>query len=136
MHAVPADIKRRKGTETVLVVEDQDEVREFVVQALATRGYRVLQAVDGPAALALNERHTGIIDVLLTDVILPGMNGRELAERFKTVRPGIKLIYTSGYTQDIIANRGVLHSGVAYVHKPYTAEEIANKVREALEDTA
>ena len=126
----------RKGTETILVVEDQDEVRDFAVQALANRGYRVLQAADGPGALALAERHTGIIDVLLTDVVLPGMNGRELAEHFKTRRPGIKLIYTSGYAQDIIANRGVLHSGVAYIHKPYTADEIANKVREAIETPA
>jgi CheY-like chemotaxis protein len=63
------------------------------------------------------------------------MNGRELADRFKALRPGIKLIYTSGYAQDIIANRGVLHNGVAYVSKPYTADEIAHKVREAIENT-
>jgi signal transduction histidine kinase/ActR/RegA family two-component response regulator len=127
--------RKRTGTETVLVVEDQDEVREFAVQALANRGYRVLQAADGPQALALAERHSETIDVLLTDVVLPGMNGRELAERFKMARPGIKLIYTSGYAQDIIANRGVLPSGVAYIHKPYTVDEIANKVREAIETT-
>jgi CheY-like chemotaxis protein len=104
------------------------------VQALSNCGYRVLQAVDGPQALELAERHNGRIDVLLTDVVLPGMNGRELAERFKTARPTIKLIYTSGYAQDIIADHGVLHSGVAYMHKPYTAAEIANKVREAIEN--
>jgi CheY-like chemotaxis protein len=126
--------RRQNATGTVLVVEDQEEVREFVVQALANRGYRVLQAVDGQEALALADRHAGTIDVLLTDVVLPGMNGRELAERFKSLRPGIKLIYTSGYAQDIVANRGVLQSGIAYVHKPYTADEIANKVGEALEN--
>src|SRR6185369_12603488 len=110
-----------------LVVEDQDEVRDFVVQALATRGYRVLQAPDGPQALALSERHSDTIDVLLTDVVLPGMNGRELADRFRVIRPGIKIIYASGYAQDIIANRGVLHREVCYLHKPYTADEIAAK---------
>jgi signal transduction histidine kinase/CheY-like chemotaxis protein len=134
----PSSVVRRHptGTETVLVVEDQAEVRDFAVQALSNRGYRVLQAVDGPGALALAERHTGSIDVLLTDVVLPGMNGRELAERFKSARPTIKLIYTSGYAQDIIADHGVLHSGVAYMHKPYTADEIASKVREAIENPA
>jgi signal transduction histidine kinase/ActR/RegA family two-component response regulator len=132
---LPPANRQQKGTETVLVVEDQDEVRDFAVQALANRGYSVLQAADGPQALALSERHTGIIDVLLTDVVLPGMNGRELAERFKAMRPGIKLIYTSGYAQDIIANRGVLLTGAAYVSKPYTADEIALKVRAAIENT-
>jgi signal transduction histidine kinase/CheY-like chemotaxis protein len=122
-----------QGTETVLVVEDQEDVRSFVVDALARRGYRVLPAGDGDEALALAGAHAGKIDVLLTDVVLPGMNGRELAERFRTLRPGTKVIYTSGYTQDLIADRGVLHRDVNYVAKPYTADQITAKVREAIE---
>jgi len=122
-----------RGSETVLVVEDQDEVREFVVQALANRGFRVLQAADAPQALEVSERHSGSIDLLLTDVVLPGMNGRELAELFRMLRPSIKVIYTSGYTQDIIASRGVQDGDVTYVHKPYSAEAIAVSVREAID---
>jgi two-component system cell cycle sensor histidine kinase/response regulator CckA len=114
-------------------VEDPEEVREFVVQALATRGVRVLQAADADQALNLSKRHSGSIDLLLTDVVLPGMNGRELAEQFRTLRPRIKVIYTSGYTQDIIASRGVLDRDVTYVHKPYSAEDIAGRVREAID---
>lgn len=121
-----------QGSETILVVEDQEEVREFLVKALARRGYRVLQAADGNQALELSLRHSAAIHVLLTDVVLPGMNGRELADQFRTARPEIKVLYTSGYTQDVIANRGVLHRDVAYIAKPYTADEIAAKVREAI----
>ena len=120
------------GSETILIVEDEEEVRSFVVQALSSHGYRVLQAAEGNQALTLAERHTGSIDVLLTDVVLPGMNGRDLADRFRIARPKIKVIYTSGYTQDIIANRGVLPDDISYIPKPYTADQIAAKVREAI----
>ena len=129
----PPAATQMQGAETVLVVEDQDEVRCFVVEALARRGFRVLQAADGPQALAVAEQCTGKIDVLLTDVVLPGMNGRELAERFRDLRPATKIIYTSGYTQDLIADRGVLHRDVNYVPKPYTADQITAKVREAID---
>jgi two-component system cell cycle sensor histidine kinase/response regulator CckA len=81
--AAPSVAAQPSGSETVLVVEDQEEVRSFVVKALASHGYRVLQAADGNQALTLAERHSGAIDVLLTDVVLPGMNGRELADRFR-----------------------------------------------------
>jgi len=121
------------GGETVLVVEDQDEVRSFVVDVLARRGYRVLNAADGMAALTIAEQCTGKIDVLLTDVVLPGMNGRELANRFRDLRPSTKIIYTSGYPQDLIADHGVLHPDVNYVPKPYTADQITAKVREAID---
>ncbi len=129
----PQDAAQLQGGETILVVEDQDEVRCFVVEALARRGFRVLQAADGPQALAAAEQCTGKIDVLLTDVVLPGMNGRELAERFRNLRPAAKIIYTSGYTQDLIADRGVLHRDVNYIPKPYTADQITAKVREAID---
>ena len=118
---------------TVLVVEDQDEVRRFAVRALVECGCRVLAAADGREAIAMAAGHSGRIDILLTDVVLPGMNGREVADCMVQARPGIKVIYTSGYTQDLIANRGVLYSDVMYLPKPYTTEQVAAKVREALQ---
>ena len=130
--AVASVAVQLNGSETVLVVEDQEEVRSFLVKALAGHGYRVLQAADGHQALSLAERHSGAIAVLLTDVVLPGMNGRELADRFRIGRPGTKVIYTSGYTQDLIAHRGVLYDDISYIPKPYTADQIAAKVREAI----
>ena len=130
--AAPVVAAQLNGSETVLVVEDQEQVRSFVVKALAGYGYRVLQAAEASQALTMAECHSGAIDVLLTDVVLPGMNGRELANRFRIVRPDTKVIYTSGYTQDLIAHRGVLHDDISYIPKPYTADQIAAKVREAL----
>ena len=131
--AQPAVVLQSANAETVLVVEDQDDVRTFVVEVLSRRGYEVLQAADGNQALAIAEGHSGKIHVLLTDVVLPGMNGRQLADRFRSVRPDTKVIYTSGYTQDLIADRGVLHRDVNYVPKPYTADQITAKVRAAIE---
>jgi signal transduction histidine kinase/ActR/RegA family two-component response regulator len=130
--AAPAVAAQLNGSETVLVVEDQEEVRSFVVKALAGYGYRVLQAAEASQALKMAECHSGAIDVLLTDVVLHGMNGRELANRFRIARPDTKVIYTSGYTQDLIAYRGVLHDDISYIPKPYTADQIAAKVREAM----
>jgi signal transduction histidine kinase/ActR/RegA family two-component response regulator len=121
-----------RGSETVLVVEDQAEVRTFAVSALSAYGYRILDVSDGAQALALSARHDGPIDVLLTDVVMPGINGRELADQLKTARPELAVLYTSGYTQDVIAHRGVLDRNVAYIPKPYTAGELAAKIREAL----
>jgi two-component system cell cycle sensor histidine kinase/response regulator CckA len=120
------------GFETVLVVEDQSEVRAFAVSALAARGYRVLDAGDGAEAMALCRRYSGPIHLLLTDVVLPGFNGRELADRLRTARPEAAVLYTSGYTDDVIAHRGVLDRNMAYIPKPYTADELAAKVREVL----
>jgi signal transduction histidine kinase/ActR/RegA family two-component response regulator len=130
--AAPIVAAQLKGSETVLVVEDQEEVRRFVVKALAGYGYQVLQAAEASHALTMAEGHSGAIDVLLTDVVLPGLNGRELANRFRIIRPETKVIYTSGYPQDLIAHRGVLHDDISYIPKPYTANQIAAKVREVL----
>jgi signal transduction histidine kinase len=128
----PAAPVRLRGQETILVVEDQAEVRGFAVAALERHGYTVLQAADGNAALAVAEQHSGKIDVLLTDVILPGINGRELAEQFHAIRPDTKIIYTSGYTHDLIADRGVLPQDLNYLPKPYTADQVSSKVRAAI----
>ena len=120
------------GPETVLVVEDQEEVRSYAVQVLETYGYRVLAACDGPSAIAAAGDHAGPIHVLLTDVVLPGMNGRQLADRLAGERPGIKVLFTSGYTRDVIAHRGVLDADVAYLAKPYSPEALAAKLREVI----
>jgi signal transduction histidine kinase/CheY-like chemotaxis protein len=130
---VPANKPAKRAPSTILVVEDQDDVRAFVSGTLSARGYRILQAADGPQALMIAKQHAGTIDLVLTDVVLPGMNGREVAESLRDVRPGIKLIYTSGYTQDIIASHGVLNPGVTYVPKPYTSEAIVAHVEAALD---
>jgi CheY-like chemotaxis protein len=120
------------GSETVLVVEDQDEVRGLTTKVLTDYGYRVFEAADGAKALALVKGFSGLIDLLLTDVVLPGMNGRELAECIRKLLPTVKVLYTSGYSQNLIANRGVLYGDVAYIAKPYTPDGLATKVREVL----
>lgn len=130
-----SDSSPMRGSETVLVVEDQDDVRIFAVQALSAYGYRVLDAPNGVEALALSDRHTGPINILLTDVVMPGMNGRELANRLQTSRPEVRVLYTSGYTGDVIAHRGVLDADVAYLPKPYKAGELAAKIREVMKNT-
>jgi PAS domain S-box-containing protein len=120
------------GSETVLIVEDQGEVRSLATSILKACGYRVLDAADGAKALALVECHPEPIHLLLTDVVLPGMNGRELAERLRILLPAVKVLYTSGYTHDVIAHRGVLDRDVAYIAKPYTPDGLAAKVRDVL----
>jgi len=121
------------GAETVLVVEDQDEVRRLAAATLESRGYCVLEAAEGQEALSLAECHPKPIHLALIDVVLPGMNGRELAERLKTLRPEVKVLYTSGHTQTAIAQRGVLECGVAFLPKPFSSDALAAKVREVLD---
>jgi PAS domain S-box-containing protein len=122
-----------RGRETVLVVEDQANVRELAREVLESYGYRVLDAAHGAEALQLSEDHEGRIDLMLTDVVMPGMTGRELAGRMKALRPDIKVLYMSGYTENVIARQGVLESGIAFIPKPLTPEALATKVRETLE---
>jgi PAS domain S-box-containing protein len=121
------------GKETVLVVEDQEEVRTFASRVLESYGYTVLTAPDGPKALALAADHFSSIHILLTDVVMPGMNGRQLAELLTAQRPAIKVLYTSGYTQDVIAHHGVLDADVDYLSKPYSPDALAARLREALD---
>ena len=120
------------GNETVLVVEDQEAVRTYTKVALERYGYQVIEAASGKKALAAARRHSGQIHLLLTDVILPGMNGRVLAESLKELRPNLKVVFMSGYSADLIAHRGIIDAGVSYIVKPFSPNELAAKVRDVL----
>jgi nitrogen-specific signal transduction histidine kinase/ActR/RegA family two-component response regulator len=121
------------GTETILIVEDQVEARAVIRETLLRRGYVVVEAGNGPEALQVCEQHPGPIHALLTDVVMPGMSGRHLAEILATQRPGLRIIYMSGYTDDAIVRHGVLDSGLSFVQKPFTATSLLQKIREALD---
>jgi DNA-binding response OmpR family regulator len=121
-----------RGTETILLVEDQDEVRHMTATALGRYGYRVLTAASGEEAQRLAAQHPDTIHLLLTDVIMPGITGSELAERMTAVRSGIAVLYMSGYTDRTMACSGVLDPGVQLLVKPFTPSQLAEKVRDAL----
>ncbi|HTX75666.1 MAG TPA: response regulator, partial [Terracidiphilus sp.] len=120
------------GSETILVVEDQEDVRDFLAQALAGFGYSVLRAGSGAEAMLLEQRHQGPIHLLLTDVVMPGMNGKELAQRIKPLRSAMKVLFMSGYAGDVIGNLAALEPGTAHIQKPFTLEALADKVQEVL----
>ena len=124
------------GTETILVVEDESNLRYLVRQFLEKQGYRVLQAEDGAAAMQIVVAHEGVINLLLTDVIMPGMNGRELAQRVAELRPNVKILYMSGYTENVIGRNGTLDAGVRLLQKPFTLRDLKNTVREVLDSNA
>ncbi|HEV3308549.1 MAG TPA: ATP-binding protein [Candidatus Sulfotelmatobacter sp.] len=121
------------GTETVLLAEDEANLRYLARQFLEKQGYTVLEAADGARALQIALAHQGSIHLLLTDVIMPGMNGRELAQRISEIRPKTKVLYMSGYTENVIGHNGTLDAGVRLLQKPFTLRELRNKVREVLD---
>ena len=123
----------RGGAETVLLVEDQPEVRQIVQLLLTRLGYRLLVAADAATALTMVATHTAQPDLLITDVVLPGMSGRELANEVTERFPAIKVLFISGYTDDAIVRHGVLEAGVHYLEKPFTPDSLAAKVRHVLE---
>ncbi|MEW6377108.1 MAG: response regulator [Thermodesulfobacteriota bacterium] len=125
--------KLLRGSETILVVEDEEEVRKLAVRILQRQGYRVLEAPQGVDALLICEQHKGPIHLLVGDVVMPKMNGRELAERLVSIRPEIKVLYMSGYADNVIAQHGVLEEGINYIQKPFTVNGLARKVREVLD---
>jgi len=138
--APAADIKRRPvsmmatGSETVLIVEDEEAVRRLADRILRSAGYKVLTAAGGGEALLLCEKHDGAIDLLLTDVVMPQMSGRELAERLAKTSPKLKVLYMSGYTDNAIVHHGVLDPGTRFIGKPFAAAELTRKVREVLDE--
>ncbi len=121
-----------RGTETVLVVEDVPAVRAVTREMLKRYGYNVLEAADGPTALQLAAGYAEPIDLLLTDVVMPEMNGRDLADRIQAARPATKVLFMSGYTDDAVVRHGILQDGIAYLQKPFTPGSLATKVREVL----
>jgi CheY-like chemotaxis protein len=120
------------GTGTVLVVEDEAGVRHLARHVLSRFGYRVLEAADGIEALRLAEVEQGSIDLLLTDVVMPGMSGAELADRFLALRPHTRVLYASGYADDAVMRHGVRHDGVPFLQKPFEPDELVRCVRELL----
>jgi CheY-like chemotaxis protein len=122
-----------EGSETVLLVEDEAIVRDLGVRILAGLGYRVMHAGNGDEAIELARDHGERIDLLLTDVVMPGMSGRELANRLTCLHPETRMLFTSGYTDDAIVHHGVLDEGVSFIGKPYSHTALARKVREVLD---
>jgi PAS domain S-box-containing protein len=121
------------GTETVLLVEDEPAILGLAARMLRRQGYRVLAAPSPADALRLAELHDGPIELLVTDVVMPGSNGRDLAEAVARLRPGIRELFMSGYTADVIAHHGVLDGGTAFLQKPFTPRQLASAVREVLD---
>jgi CheY-like chemotaxis protein len=126
----------RGGAETVLVVEDDPAVRAAAVRSLKRRGYSVLEAASAAAALSLSALHEESIDVLLTDLVMPGMGGRELAAELVSERPELRVVFMSGYAEHAVFQHGVLEPGLVFVQKPFVPDELARKVRQALDAPA
>jgi DNA-binding response OmpR family regulator len=135
---VVAPIDHRKvepGTETILLVEDEANLRYLARQYLEKQGYKVIEAADGAVAMQIAVAHEKVIHLLLTDVIMPGMNGRELAQRISEIRPNVKILYMSGYTENVIGHNGMLDAGIRLLQKPFNLRDLKSKVREVLDAT-
>jgi len=120
------------GCETILLVEDEESVRELVRETLTLRGYKVLEAENGEDGLRVAQNCQEIIDILITDVVMPGMGGRELAKKLLLARPGVRVLYLSGYTEDAVVHQGALGPASAFLQKPFTLQSLAKKVRDVL----
>jgi PAS domain S-box-containing protein len=125
--------KEANGSETILLVEDDEAVSELAQRVLSVRGYRVICARDGPSALRICSEHVAKIDLLITDVVMPVMGGRELARRILAIFPNIKVLFVSGYSEDAILHQGLLEPGTAFLQKPFSADSLPRKVREVLD---
>jgi two-component system cell cycle sensor histidine kinase/response regulator CckA len=124
---------RPGGHETILLVEDEKSVRVTTTQFFKKTGYNVLAAENPELALHLAAQHAGEIDLLITDVVMPGMSGRDLAARLSALRPGVKCLYISGFTADIIAQEGILVDGLLFMTKPFSRDELVRKVSMVLD---
>ena len=127
----PVQVARR-GSETVLLVEDDEALRTLAREILSILGYTVLEATSPSEALRLAEGHPGTIHVLLTDVVMPQMNGRQVADHLLVARPGLKVLFMSGYTDATIMQHGVLEPGTHFLQKPFTPDGLGRKLREVL----
>lgn len=136
--AAPAEGRQAapRGSETVLVVEDDAAVLPLVRGVLISKGYKVLEASQGDEALSISESHLGPIELLVTDIVMPVMTGRDLAEELLLRHPETRVLYMSGYTDDAIVLHGVLERGAAFLQKPFTPDALARKVREVLDGPA
>jgi CheY-like chemotaxis protein len=134
-HRIETTATALRGTETILLVEDEAPVRSITRQLLQRNGYTVLEASDGQMALALVDgaQHATHVDLLLTDVIMPGMSGRELAAQLVARRPALRVLFMSGYTDDAVVRHGMLEPGLAYLEKPFRPPTLLRKVREVLQ---
>jgi CheY-like chemotaxis protein len=121
------------GSETILLVEDEDMLRHFACRVLRTKGYTVLEAANGGEALLTCEQHSRRIHLVITDVVMPRMSGHELVERVKTILPQLRILYMSGYTDDAVIRHGVYGNGSAFLQKPFTPQALLAKVREVLD---
>jgi two-component system, cell cycle sensor histidine kinase and response regulator CckA len=122
-----------KGTETILFVEDEDIVRELTIKVLKLLNYNILHASNGDEALQIARNYGSAIDLLITDVVMPGMNGRQLAEKLLLIRPKIKILFTSGYTENAIAHHGIIEKDLNFIGKPYSSHDLAHKIRQLLD---
>jgi len=129
----PHTPERLEGTETVLLVEDQDSLREMAVEVLKRKGYQVLEARNAGEALLICEQHTGLVHLMLTDVVMPRMGGRDLYERLRPWHPEMKVLYMSGYTDDAAIQQGLIDAGSEFLEKPFSPELLALKLRQVLD---
>jgi len=132
----PHDAETSRGSETILVVEDDEAVRRLTSQTLRKHGYQVLEAANGGEALLHCERHPEPIPLMITDVMMPQMSGPTLAARLQQMQPAMKVIYTSGYTDDAVVRHGLLQQSMAFLQKPFAPSTLARKVREVLDEHA
>jgi CheY-like chemotaxis protein len=128
--------KATGGSETILLVEDEDSVRSLAREILQRNGYFVLEATHGSEALVICKQHKGSISLMLTDVVMPGMSGREVAEELSSLRPEMKVIFMSGYSDDAIVRHGILEPGTQFLPKPYTPDSLIRKVRDVLDENS
>jgi len=127
-----AEVAPRGGSETILVVEDDEHVRSFAVEALRELGYSVLEAIDGRSALDVMRTNPDVA-LLFTDVVMPGMTGRELANKAVQLHPSLKLLFSTGYTRNAIVHNGVVDAGTNFLQKPYSLHDLARKIRGVLD---